>query len=143
MNKTTNILLTVSIGVNCLLAGLVIGNISSHSKLGKVCRNKMGHHHHHGKMGAGHFLPEMKEMKHEFHDEIKAARQEVFKTLVADEFDPNLYQAKADALHQSYRKVAEKMTSHIKQKAQTLDKQERRAMARALRKHMRHKMHHH
>lgn len=139
MNNLNTVLLSVSIALNALLLGLVLGHLSSHNDPNHMhARDHHDLHHHKAKH---RFFSEMHEHKREMHEDLKLARREVFDALTADEFDPELYQEKCEKLHGLYGKMAQEMGAKIKEKAQGLSKKDRLKMARELRR-LRHKMHH-
>ena len=129
MTKTS---LIVSLAVNALLLGFIIGHLSGHSNEHhkRPCKNKS--------------IPQILELRHELFQGVKNKRKEVFNVLTADEFDPELYEAKTHEMHLEYRKIARAMTDYVKEKASTLNKEERIELANELRmmRHHRHRQKH-
>ncbi len=123
MNKSTKILIAISLICNVLFLGIIMGRLSNHGR--RHCK-----HHH---KGHHKYFDKMHAQKFELMGQIKTARGEVFKVLTAEKFDPELYQQKADKLHQAYAQVAKTMTAHIKETATGLSQEERMEMAEELR----------
>ena len=133
MNKSTRILISVSLFCNVLLIGLVAGHLISHKHV-----ETFGAHSHEHSCGRESF-DKIHAKRFEFRKQIKQAREAVYEALVAEEFDAVLYQSRADDLHKAYRQVAQSMTQTIKDKATGLSQQERLEMAEDLRRFREHR----
>ncbi len=136
MRKKIKIILTVSILLNVLLAGI----IASHTI------KRAGHHTRHDIMieEFSEHLPSEKKViiqthiqdvennKRELFKAIRQARKDLVEVLVANQFDPTLYQEQADKLHKIHGKMGQEMINSIKLIAENLDVKERKKLAKKL-----------
>lgn len=150
MNKKIKLLLILSIILNFLFAGLLIGNAS---------KNLV-----HDKDDKSHFLeitkklpPEKQKLVMEKFDELKSdrdetrkkiyeTRMEIAQILKAPEFDQRLYDRKISKMHRLYRGKAKKLAKAIKELAVDFTPEERAVLAEMLekknkRKWQKHKKH--
>ena len=105
--KKTTIFLSISILLNIFLIGYLTGN--------QFLRKK-----HHG--GPHHHPPHIsKELRHE----MKTKRKELFKIIVAEEFDEAAFDAKAAELAAIHDKIRLNIPQRIKEKALGKTQEER------------------
>lgn len=145
MNRKIKFLLIISIILNFLFAGLLIGNTSK-----KII---------HDKDHKNHFLEITKKLPPEkqdlvmkrFHnlknehektkDEIYKTRTEIAEILKAPEFDQKLYDRKISKMHRLYRGKAKKLAKTIKELAVDFTPEERAVLAEMLEKKHKSKWH--
>lgn len=145
MNTKIKLLLTLSIILNFLFVGLLIGNAS---------KNLI-----HEKDDKNHFLeitkklpPEKQKLVMEKFDALKSERDEtkaqIYKTrmeiaeiLKAPEFDQKLYDKKISKMHRLYRGKAKKLANTIKELAIQFTPEERAVLAEMLEKKHKSKWH--
>ncbi len=138
MNSKIKLLLTLSIILNFLFAGLLIGNASKSLV--------------HEKDDKNHFLeitkklpPEkqklvmakfdaLKSDRDETREKINKTRMEIAEILKAPEFDQKLYDRKISKMHRLYRGKAKKLAKSIKELAVDFTPEERAVLAEMLEK---------
>lgn len=140
MNNIKTIL-SVSVVINVLLLGTFLGYFVRESKMMdemiyELPPMQKEHKKEPEKYGPLYVkLKEIKQENHETHQQIKAIRHEVFKIMTAPKFDADLYQSKMEKLHALHNEIAETMCCKIKDLAVTLNQDERKKLARFIRKH--------
>lgn len=132
MNKSLNTLLTISVLINVLLIGVILGLGSNYfsSKPHHFYKHHK-HHSHHKDFGL------LSEEKKYLIEDIKKNREEVFKVLLAPQFDPNLYDQKVNNLRIAHSKLFNEMSESIKSKAQNSTQKEREELVQKLKSHHR------
>ncbi len=145
MSKTLKIILVLSILLNVLFAGVIIGHVSTKAyKYG-------GRHHGFWKAMAG--LPEdkkelLKDKMQEMRREGKATRKaihdkraELIGVLTAPEFDETLFDQKVEELHEIHGQMAKNLAEATKELAKKFNQEERKALGVLLKRHPKHRGH--
>lgn len=143
MNNKIKIALTVSVILNFLLAGLLIGNVSKtlfHDKDKydhfKEMTEKLPGDKQQMVMGR---IKSMKEDHKVVKEEIHKTKKEIADILRAPEFDEEMYDKKILEMHNLYRGKARNMANTIKELARDLTPGEREVLAEMIEK--KHKKH--
>lgn len=143
MNKKIKLLLTLSIILNFLFVGLLIGNASKdliHEKdekkhfleiTKKLPADKK-------KLVNQKFM-ELKSEHAKTKEEIYTTRMEIVEILKAPEFDEKLYDRKIRKMHRLYRGKAKKLAKTIKEFAADFTPEERAVLAEMLEKKHNHR----
>ncbi len=142
MNKSTKILVGVSLAINVLLIGVILGYLSNRSHHGRW-GGKHSHHHCHKSKHCKPFndkFVKLHEKQHGMFKQVETKREEVFEVLTAEKFDPIAYEQKSKELHQAYAQIAETMSETIKETAAGLSQADRLELASEL-GHFKHKKH--
>lgn len=134
MNKSTKILVSISLVLNVLLIGVMIGQQSHRSR-----------HCHGSKHDKGPFKGKfagLYERKHEMFKHVESTREEMLKVLTAEKFDPVAYEQKSKELHTAFAQIAESMSADIERTATGLSQADRIELAKELKFMGHHKKHH-
>lgn len=147
MSSKIKFILIISIILNFLLAGLL---------LGKCSKSYMHGYDKHQSFSefADKLPPEKRDMvmkrmdevrkeKGEIKDQIEQVKKELRDIIAAPQFDEQLYDRKVNEMHELYRSKAKKIASVIKEMAKTFTPEEREMLTEFLenRKHRHKKMH--
>lgn len=126
MNKTIKITLAISLIINLVGLGIFLGR-SSHELKDKCPMNKSS------KFERAH-LKGLGELAKSGHQEMKTKRDELFAILTADTFDPELYQSKLDEIGALHHSKMQMISQKIKEKAMTMNQEERKELAEDMRR---------
>ncbi|MDA0771564.1 MAG: hypothetical protein O3C63_01340 [Cyanobacteria bacterium] len=135
MKQNLKIVLAISIMINLVLAGVIIGHYSHSFK--ENCRRKPAKHFSQRLLG-------IKEGNQAKHLEMKALRDDLFNILTAETFDAEAYQVKLDALRKLHHVKMEMISNKIKEMAMTMDQAQRKELAKEMRRlhgHKKHRIH--
>lgn len=138
MSKTAKILLAVSIILNVLFAGVVIGTYSygfkmkssTHQELEDVVKEFPEDK----RALVTESIKSLREKTKETKKEIRAKRKEVVEVLSAPEFDPALYDRKVAELHSLMDELGNEFADTARDLALNLDQDERKALSRIIMK---------
>lgn len=143
MNNKIKIALTVSIILNFLFAGLLIGNVSKsflHDKSDHSSFMEMTEKLPPEKQKL--FMERIETLKEEHKkvkQDIRNTKKEIADILRAPDFDEQLYEMKISEMHNLYRGKAKNMANTIKELAVQFTPEEREVLAEMLEK--KHKKH--
>ncbi len=145
MSKKLKALFIISILLNFLFIGILIGHFSKRAAMREIVKADMTE-------TIGH-LPEDKQelilssMK-KLRDETRGtkmktdrARKELMAVLTAAEFDPEKFDKESVELHELFGVLTRDMASTVVELAVNLDREERKALAAFIEKAHRHRMH--
>ncbi len=134
MNNMKTVM-TVSLALNVILIGSFLGYFVKDSKI--FCDMTATTEHKKPIMEEPLYskLHKFKEENQEIREQIRALRHEVFHIMTAPKFDAESYQSKMEQLHQLHSTIAETMCCKIKDLAVTLNQEQRKTLARFIRKH--------
>lgn len=138
MNKKTKIILSVSIILNILFIGLLVGHFSHRISMLYSMKSDM--------QETIKSLPQdkqdlvfstIKELKSESgeaKDKIKIAQADILKTLTAPEFNPELFDKQVQELHMTFGELTADLAGAVKELALNLDQDERKKLAELIEK---------
>lgn len=141
MKKYSNLILLVSFVINIFLIGWLAGQWS-----GDKVRDQHPVRHKPDWSQEEVTLPkdkaqllqqkmrQVKQEKRGAHRKIKQIRQEIIVILTAEEFDKKMYTEKTEELHQLHEKMMRGMANMVKDMADDLSQEERKALAQQLKK---------
>lgn len=133
MSKTVKILFTVSVALNILLAGVILGHFSERYGRHREFRKEM--------MRTVEELPPekrklitetMRDLKKETRDarrKMRDDRRKIIETLTAPEFDPERFDRDVEELNGSITVLSKELAASVRKVAVKLDRDERMALA--------------
>ena len=133
MSKKVKIFLAVSVLLNFLLIGLVMGHISHRGRAGKIMERRV-------RRLASHLPPAKKtlfldtlrkvyEGNRDVYEEIRASRRRIVKVMSDPEFDEDAYQAEVDKIHELRGRMMKHLSDATKDLAKKFSPEERKALA--------------
>lgn len=139
MSSRIKLLFTISVILNFLLAGVIIGHYSKHI----ISSSETAHYlpeefteniSPEKQVRVAEMLRELREVNRPVREEIRQSKRDIADLLAMKEFDEELYDLKVAHMHGLYRSMAERRASVIKEIAIMLDHEERVIFADYLKK---------
>jgi uncharacterized membrane protein len=136
MNNKFKYAFAASLLLNVLLIGVLLGQFSQRFEPG------FRHRHQHSLMQQlpeslhSRFREQMQAMRtdhREIRRQVRAAREEAIRILIAEPFDAGAYDRQVQLIHELSGQMHQRMAETVKQLAQQLTPQERAALAQMLR----------
>lgn len=146
MSKKIKIILSLSIILNVLLIGLVAGHVikrASHHRAPHQALEQIADTFPAEKRDmVQSVMKDMREQKREQHKALREAREKLMDIFTAAEFDPEAFQQAAKSLHDQHGARGQQMTDAFTKLGQSLNQEERQALAKAMRKFRPDRRHH-
>lgn len=138
MNRGIKVFIMVLVGLNLLMAGILIGNYSKPPKHVKKVfppvREKM---HKMSDQSSKIFEASMEEVRQNnflIEKKIRQKREDIVQLMSAEQFDENMYQAAIDELHVMRKAQTQNLVAAAKVMAKEFSVEDRRVLAQLLKK---------